>query len=220
MGKPTKVSDRNAPWYRPKIKRQYRNRAFRKYFLIVCEGTRTEPNYFVAISKALPLNVIELDIQGEGANTLSLVQRAREIRDSRAKSSYPFDEVWVVFDKDSFPPHNFDNAIASAQADQIHCAWSNEAFELWYILHFEYRNTGMNRDEYSHCLTNHLGETYRKNDELMYRKLTALGDETIAIRNAKLLCQNAPLPPSSANPCTTVYLLVEELNKYKSTSQI
>jgi hypothetical protein len=215
MSKSIKITDKKAPWYQHKIKRRFRNRPFRKHFLIVCEGTRTEPNYFEAIARNLPRHMIELNVQGEGANTLSLVQRARELRDDRTKKSFPFDEVWVVFDKDDFPECNFDNAITSAQSDQIRCAWSNQAFELWYVLHFEYRNTGMHRDEYRGCLSRYLGETYQKNDPEMYNKVNLLGDESSAILNANRLCQNATHPPSSANPCTTVHLLIQILNKYK-----
>jgi hypothetical protein len=37
----------------------------RRYFLIVCEGTKTEPNYFEAIKKELPRGVLEhIDIEG------------------------------------------------------------------------------------------------------------------------------------------------------------
>jgi len=36
-----------------KIKRLFGNRPRRRYYLIVCEGEKTEPNYFEAIRKIL-----------------------------------------------------------------------------------------------------------------------------------------------------------------------
>jgi len=130
---------------------------------------------------------------------------------------YPFDQVWVVFDRDSFEPDDFDNAIKSADANGMKCAWSNEAFELWYILNFEYRNTGMNRTEYKGRLTNLLGEPYCKNATDMYQKLLKIGNQTQAMAWAKMLQQNSKerqLPPSKSNPCTTVSTLIEELNRF------
>jgi len=122
----------------------------------------------------------------------------------------PYDRIWVVFDKDSFPASNFDNAINKAESNDFGCAWSNEAFELWYILHFEYRNTGMTRDKYKVKLTELLGSEYKKNDSDMYGKLSDKQQD--AIRNAsKLLESHGSLPPSSSNPATTVFKLVQEL---------
>jgi len=115
------------------------------------------------------------------------VRRAQEIRNRRAEAGYPFDQVWVVFDRDSFPPDDFDNAIAMAEADKIKCAWSNEAFELWYIIHFEDRKSAMSRDEYQATLTHYLGKPYRKNAEDMFERLQRYGDRTVA--EAAELCR-------------------------------
>lgn len=221
MGQPVKLSDRNKQWFIKSLhcrERRLNIREERQRFLIVCEGEKTEPNYFEMFGQELPRRVVQLDIYGEGANTLSLVSRAKYLRDSQATGDYPFDQVWIVFDRDSFDADNFDNAINMAEADGMQCAWSNEAFELWYILHFEYRNTAMSRTEYQGKLTILLGETYRKNAPDMYQKLMRLGNQRNAITWAKKLrdeFQSAITPPSRSNPCTTVFQLVEQLNLYK-----
>jgi hypothetical protein len=140
-------------------------------------------------------------------------------RDQHAISGNSFDHIWVVFDRDSFQADDFDNAIHKAQAAEIECAWSNEAFELWFILHFEFRNTGMSRDEYKGKLSQLLDRTYVKNSEDMYLTLSRIGNQTQAIAWAKTLSNNfseRTIPPSRSNPCTTVYLLVEKLNEYKT----
>jgi hypothetical protein len=224
MGRLVKLTDQRKAWFTRlrRCERVYETREERQYILVVCEGIETEPNYFEAFKKELPREVVDIAIEGEGMNTISLVERAEELRTRRAMTDVPFDQVWVVFDKNSFDPDDFDNAINKAQSKNMLCAWSNEAFELWYILHFEYRTTGMPRDEYKGKLKEHLGEIYKKNDPEMYDKLRRKGDQLQAIAWARRLhaeARAAGTPPSGSNPCTTVYALVEELNKFKRPSE-
>ncbi len=59
----------------------------REYFLIVCEGERTEPNYFNAFKERLPKDMLDtIDIRGEGSNTIDVVEKAIEYRDGRNSS--------------------------------------------------------------------------------------------------------------------------------------
>lgn len=74
-----------------------------------------------------------MDVDGAGANTKQVVEKAIELRD---KATIPYDRVWAVFDKDSFPDVKFNGAIQKAISNGIDVAWSNEAFELWYLYHF------------------------------------------------------------------------------------
>ncbi len=95
----------------------------------------------------------------------------------------------------------------------IHVAYSNEAFEIWYLLHFYFHDAATSRTQYKKMLTARLGFPYKKNDPAMYDHL--LHSQDVAIRNAKnLLNSYANHIPSSDNPSTTVHVLVEELNKY------
>lgn len=175
--------------------------------LIVCEGEKTEPNYFKAFK------VTNSTIHGLGCNTDSLVQRAIELQKIAKKNREPYDQVWCVFDRDSFPKQNFNNAIAQAEKSGIQVAYSNEAFELWYLLHFNYYNTGLSRDAYIEKLNKLLGIKYKKNSSTMYDLL--LEKQYTAIQNAeKLLAKYTNSNPESDNPSTTVHLLVTELNKW------
>ena len=185
-----------------------------KYILIVCEGEKTEPNYFRSFN--LPSAPI---IEGTGKNTLSLVEEAIEIRDKKQKElNREVDSTWCVFDKDSFPDDNFTNAIDKARANKVQVAYSNESFELWYLLHYHYVDTAFNRQDLIKKLTNCLGQKYMKNDCGMYAKL--LDKQEAAIINAKKLLafhkENGNILPQDSNPSTTVYKLVEFLNKEKS----
>jgi hypothetical protein len=58
-----------------------------------------------------------------------------------------------------------------------------------------------------------LGHRYQKNDRNIYQQL--LPCQARAIHNARrLLAQYDPPNPAQDNPSTTVFLLVEELNRY------
>jgi len=173
-------------------------------FLIVCEGERTEPNYFSSFR--VPKDVI--DIRGIGENTVKLVQAAIKLN-----KQAEYDRVWCVFDRDSFPAEHFNHAISLAQKHGIKVAYSNEAFELWYLLHFHFYNTGISRRDYCHKLTALLGREYKKNSSTIYQDLELRQSQ--AIRHAiRLLEQYDPCNPASDNPSTTVHLLVQELNQF------
>ncbi|KJU81411.1 hypothetical protein MBAV_006396, partial [Candidatus Magnetobacterium bavaricum] len=77
--------------------------------LIVCEGEKTEPNYFKGLRRDLENSGINVKIIGEGYNTDSLVERTIELRDESG-----YDRVWVVLDRDSFKAQNFNRAMQLA----------------------------------------------------------------------------------------------------------
>ena len=51
-------------------------------------------------------------------------------------------------DKDDFPNDRFDNAVSLARQNEIQNGSSNQAFELWYVLHFQFLQTAIRRDAY------------------------------------------------------------------------
>ncbi len=209
---------------RKEAKRQKETKQKRKKYLIVCEGEKTEPNYFDSLKKSLPrgvLNVVDFKIIGEGFNTESLVKRAIQLRnDWEKESNNEIDKLWVVFDKDSFSPLIFNNAIQLCRnTDRTEAAWSNEAFELWYLLHFEFYNTAMSRSSYSNKIQKCFRDkglttfNYSKNSTEMFKLLSDHGDINLAIKRAKRLeaSYSGQNEFANQNPCTTVYKLVVEL---------
>ncbi len=201
-------------------KRSYRRRPVRKKYLIVCEGEKTELNYFESYKLKLPKGLIEIDIVGEGDNTLNIVNKVIELRDLALSDSFSYDECWAVFDKDSFPNERFNSAVFLARRENIHCAYSNEAFELWYLLHFEFYQNAMSRNIYANLLSAHLGEDYQKNSTNILHKLSELGDEKLAIDRAKRLVENYDgSNPAIENPVTYVHLLVLSLKEHIITNE-
>jgi hypothetical protein len=143
----------------PRRARMSRDRTFdteptRKRILIFCEGEKTEPNYFEGLIETFKLSSVDLtdgrtlDITVDGGkkDTLRLVESAKA-QQKVVGGRLRYDEIWCVFDKDSFGDDNFDNAIHKTEATSVQdedgrpwlkAAWSNQSFELWYVLHFEY----------------------------------------------------------------------------------
>lgn len=199
--------------------RKIEEKSLRIYFLIVCEGEKTEPNYFEGMKAQLPphvLSVINLDIKGTAKNTLSLIEDTIKII---MKSAISYDRVWAVFDKDSFPPQNFGNSINKAEANGIKCAWSNESFELWYALHFQKIEHAMPRDNYKKIIEQEFkrcglnGFSYRKNADNMFELLEKYGDRKQARKRAKelIILHKDKTSYATMNPCTYVFELVDEI---------
>ncbi len=179
----------------------------RDVFLIVCEGEKTEPNYF----RSFPATNTQVEVIGAGATPERVVEEA--IKYKRSGQKYrKFDQVWCVFDKDSNPPQNFNAALELAKRNGINIAYSNEAFELWFVLHYDFLDTGISRYQYIDILKDKLGG-YQKNDPKIYEKL--LERQQAAIKNASnLLARYNPLNPCRDNPSTTVHKLVLELKRF------
>ncbi|XVO86067.1 RloB family protein [Pseudomonas palleroniana] len=184
--------------------RKVNTKATKKKILIVCEGERTEPSYFKSFRV-----LKQCEIVGSGSNTISVVNHALKLMNQD-----DFLETWCVFDRDSFPKRNVKRALQLADQNNIKVAFSNESFELWYVLHFEYLDTKITRAAYCNKLSELTGKKYKKNDSNFYKIL--LERQKTAVTRAKTL-ESRIIPAGGCTvdsyPYTTVYKLVERLNK-------
>ncbi len=191
---------------RTAAQRQVDQLAVKERFLIVCEGEKTEPKYFEGFQT--PRRV--LIIKGTGYNTVGLVKEAKRLRQEATET---FDQCWCVFDRDSFPADDFNDAIHYAEANGFQVAYTNEAFELWYLLHFDDHRSALSRIQYKPLLTQRLGHSYRKNSQSTYRELEHRQEAAVR-RAASLRAEYGDAHnPQQDNPCTTVHLLVEQLRR-------
>lgn len=209
----------------PALERRYARKAQRRKsrqivckILIVCEGTKTEPNYFEAFKTFNGGTIVyDIDVRGLGQNTTDVVDKAIEL-----KSKGDYDRVWAVFDKDSFSANKFNGAIIKAQNNGIGCAWSNEAFELWYLYHFMNRVTAMSRTEYKRAISEAVNNSshyknrkvyeYAKNDKNNYCIMTTYGSMEDAVRFAEAKSHEyTDQRYATHNPCTMVFKLVRQL---------
>jgi len=141
--------------------RKIDTRELRQNFLIVCEGEKTEPKYF----EAFPVPKDVVDIRGLGQNPSKLVNSTKKIIEQKEEGYY--DQVWCVFDRDDWTAEDFNNAIANSKIQEIKVAYSNEAFELWYVLHFEFLNSGIPRSDYIKKLDGLLGNKFIPSSNLL-----------------------------------------------------
>jgi RloB-like protein len=231
MGKKAKISNAKKMSHdRSELPRNVGFKLKRKYFLIVCEGEKTEPNYFNALKNALPkgvLAVYDFKIDGTGYNAESLVNKAIDLKTTwENQIDRTIDKLWVVFDRDSFKPEVFNKAIQMClnKAPTVEAAWTNEAFELWYLLHFNFYNTGISRKQYQDLIEANFKKQglknykYKKNDSDMFDLLNTYGSIEDAIKNAtnleKLYTDKEDF--SNHNPCTSVHKLVTQLLNLKN----
>lgn len=189
-----------------------------KTFLIVCEG-QTEALYF----KSFPTISAEVETHGIGCSKTVLVECTIDLLQNNN-----YDEVWCVFDMDIKPDVNgqkedFNSAIQLCHNQGIKCAFSNDAFELWIYLHYQFNDQRNHRTFYYQQLSQYFNINYerdgkkRKFSLKIYQKL--IDDENASQKNAidraKALIQiHKDIAPHLQNPVTHIHLLVEELNLY------
>lgn len=133
-------------------------REVKQSFLIICEGVNTEPDYF----NAFRLTSANIKAVGQGLNTVGLVQKALRMKEEERKKGREYDQCWVVFDKDDFPDRDFNRAIGMAEAGGMRVAYSNQAFEYWFLLHYNLVQGPMHRNQYETKLSGLLGFSYNK----------------------------------------------------------
>ncbi|MEP7343187.1 MAG: RloB family protein [Acidobacteriota bacterium] len=113
------MGNKNPPWQRSNSyrTRKVETRNLRQRILIVCEGKETEANYFSRFR--VNTKIYKVDIHGVGCNTASLVREAVSLKEQNH-----YDQVWCVFDRDSFPAQDFNTAFEIARHNDIEIAYS------------------------------------------------------------------------------------------------
>ena len=196
-------------------------------FLIVTEGKCTEPLYFQGMQRLIKeklgggVDVVEaplIEIHGEGCATGKLIEVTEQlVKDAKIV----YQNIWVVFDKDDF--EDFDQAIMEAARKGYKAAWSNQSFEYWIYLHFNYSDSALHRDEWNKKLDEifkqyNLGDgKYQKNYENIYDMVDTYDGVNLAIKHAKRRMADFNKEknrPSEYDPGTTVYMLAEELKRF------
>jgi hypothetical protein len=99
---------------------------------------------------------------------VSLVKKTIEeknIRIQNGEFDEEIDEAWVVLDRDANPLNkldkaHFNQALELAKANHIFAAYSNDAFELWFLLHYQDLWTAVHRDQLCKMLSTHRNGKY------------------------------------------------------------
>ncbi|MBX9572169.1 MAG: RloB family protein [Candidatus Obscuribacterales bacterium] len=132
--------------------------------LIVCEGAKTEPNYFqeIRVLERLSSAHVKIIPSTLGTDPLNVVKSAIE----EFEKTRSFDKIYVVFDRDDHL--NYDNAIVKAEATDkklknnekkavtFEAIVSVPSFEFWLLLHFADVQAWFHRDEIMQRLKQHI----------------------------------------------------------------
>ncbi len=181
--------------------------------LIVCEGKQTEPNYFNKFREKL----CALRKYRTEDIVIDIIPAKHVFEDARQKKGRitpRYSEVWCVFDKDRNTDDVYNQLIAKrAKEENIHIAYSNPSFELWFLLHFDYCDSRLSGKDCEKKLCNRMQE-YSKIDTELFNKLGA--KQSVAIKHAETLMKmwEGKTDFAKHNPSTTVHELVEMLNEY------
>ncbi|MBP6497873.1 MAG: RloB domain-containing protein [Campylobacteraceae bacterium] len=221
------------------LKRKSETREQIPDIIIACEDEASAPTYFKMLVEQLKkLRKITPDsfVIAKHTNThpTGILQDLKNHKcQSSGKEYKNFQHKWIVIDRDKeqvdgggHSAQDFNNALTQARSIKVDVAYSNDAFELWYLLHFDYRDTAIIRDELLTQVIEKLKtynaskfaqldkDTIKQADftKLIFEELQAL--QEAAIKNAEKLFifHGSTHNPESDNPSTTVYKLVELLN--------
>jgi len=186
--------------------------------LIVCEGGKTEPNYFTELKKAFRLSNANVMVCGRGSDPLSVVNFAIET----FRREPEFDRVYCVFDRDRHATYHaaLDKVKRTrlSKGSKIFAIPSVPCFEFWLLLHFTYTTKPFDASAGNSACAGVIEElkkylpAYRKSDQNIFNKIRDKLDN--AITNARRV-EEFHQTSGTYNPSTLVHSLVKYLRDLK-----
>jgi hypothetical protein len=190
------------------------------FVLIVCEGTKTEPNYLGGLRAAYLLSSTNIIILHSGATDprsiaeFTLAEMGRE----------PYDRAYCVFDRNGH--QTYDEALrliavsSEGRSGKLVAITSWPCFEVWLLLHFTFTSAPFTSsasrsagDKVLAELMKHMAK-YQKGQKGVFEAL--LPRLSTAISHAKSLEKHNE-KTQSANPHTKMHELVEHLIAIKKS---
>tara|TARA_B100001079_G_C16393257_1_gene507920 strand:+ start:717 stop:1364 length:648 start_codon:yes stop_codon:yes gene_type:complete len=213
---------RRKPRSRKTITRAAPSREPYKKVLIVCEGEKTEPQYFENLIDHWELSSANVLVVGDcGSDPISIVKCAKKKFNQSKKIGDPFDNVFCVFDKDSHV--NYKDALAmvknASPTTTFESINSVPCFEYWLLLHFFYTTRPFVGSGNKSAGQEVLAELkpyfpeYQKGSREIYSQL--IGRLTDAKTNADK-SRKAAARDGTDNPSTRVDKLVNYLENLKN----
>jgi hypothetical protein len=191
------------------LSRRKPGRVVKPRWLIVCEGAKTEQEYFHGLRKALGNKVIlEFDARHSDPKSIVEVAAAAKRNAARAARQDPneeFDQIWCVFDRDTHPL--VQEALCQAEANSLPVAFSDPCFELWLLLHFQNQTAHITAETACSLCGTYMPQ-YEKSPQLA-RLLEGL--ESAETRAAALNLRQARNGMTRQNPWTEVHKLVSAI---------
>lgn len=196
--------------------RQNKQRRFKKTIFILCQGKITEPTYFGFFKNENKIPNLHLKVQFENeSNAYKFVERNLKCYIEEIKS---YDEFWFVFDKDETNNDDFNKAIELAVKKKCKVAYSNQAFELWLIHHFQALFAPYHRDNLNNKLSQLLGFDYSKDKDCAKKVVKELYPKfQDAIENSEKSFNSfdyEPRNPAKEESSTTVFMLAKSIREF------
>ena len=204
------------------LERHTKVRAKSPRYLIVCEGTKTEPHYFNELLDDWRIRPQTVRVApNRGVSPDRVVEHALQLYNEDALSGDSFDRVYCVFDRDNHT--TFDAAVqrtkdlsAAKPSKPFEAITSTPCFEFWFLLHFGYATQPFQKagkksvgDQAVIFLKTKPGfQDYGKGKKGIYQSLKE--KLPAAILNAQRLRANSAAN-GSFNPATNVDLLINIL---------
>ena len=126
------------------LEKQKTERVRSPRFLIVCEGTKTEPNYLKELVNDLMIRPQVVKIAPNSSSSPDrILEHATELYDEDASHGDSFDRVFCVFDRDTHMTFNatvqkIRDLAKAARPRPFEVITSAPCFEYWLLLHFGY----------------------------------------------------------------------------------
>ncbi len=186
--------------------------------LIVCEGEKTEPNYFTELKKNFRLSNANVRVCGRGSDPLSVVNFAIQTFQQEPE----FDRVYCVFDRDRHKKYHeaLDRVRRTrlCKGSKIFAIPSIPCFEFWLLLHFVYTTKPFDaspRDSICSRVIEELKKfipEYQKGGHDIFCKIQDKLDNAITYADR---VQQFHQTSGTDNPSTLVHTLVEYLRDLK-----
>ena len=180
--------------------------------LIVCEGSKTERNYFSDLASHYRLSDGTVTVVGLGETPERVVEDAKSRRYHESRTGDSYDKVFCVFDCDEHT--GFGRASTMARNSGFELARSWPCFEFWFLLHFRYTRVPFARsgpNSPADACLRELKECwpeYAKNLERLFQALRNSLES--AKRHAERAARDAA-QTEEPNPSTEVHELVTYL---------
>ena len=215
--------------------------------ILSCEDKVSAPAYFQKIiDKLIDNRKITQDSfvivpHEDITHPSGVLDKLKSYKDDNSKTYEDFQHKWIVIDRDTarvnsggHTSKDFNNALKDAEKNNIKVAYANDSFELWYLLHFNYIDSAIFRDDIIEKLIIKLKERNKhifsklNKDNIKNSNYTnhifssILENQEEAIKHAKKLLDTYgdTHNPEKDNPSTTVHQLVQILNDLDKTSTL
>lgn len=205
------------------MSRTQKNLQVSNKFYILTNGKETEKNYFDLIKSKK--SIYDVKIEFHNSDPFKLVEHGTKLKDAN--------QVWCVFDIDNtLSEGSLTPAIKLANESNVRIAFSNIAFEVWLLSHFNKVEKSMDNDKLITEMNKtikqvlKLDKKYEKSDKELLKKYfmprlagavvnSKIVHQKFIAEHKKSYCGNKNYRVWEWNSCTNVYELIEALKLTK-----